>query len=206
MPTPLRSSRLVLPGVLLAGVALATLGFARSQGAWRARRSEELPHGVFPQAAGEATSRPGATAGTGDVAVLFRRRVQELEARLEDAPGDRRAMLELARLLHDGHRVGDAVARYREALELDPADAQVTYDLASALGEMGRWEEAAEVLSERVDAAPQDAVALYDLGAVRANQGRTEAARRHMEAALEVATDGALRARISQTLARLGGS
>lgn len=193
---------MALSALLLACVAAATVGFARSQPAWRARRGG----GRTAVGAVAAASAPGSASHVtpaGDVATLFQRRVAELEARLEAAPSDRSALLELARLLHDGHRVPDAISLYRKALDLDPSDAQVWYDLATAHGEIGAWDRAAEVLMDRLERAPADAVALYDLGAVRANQGRLEEARRHFEAAEGLATDGVLKARISSALARL---
>ena len=172
------SPKIVLPALLLVGIAAATVGFA-------------------------VETRVGAVATAGDAATVFRSRVESLEARLAEAPSDRSAQLELARLLHDGHRTADAVPLYRSALALAPGDAEVVYDLASALGELGEWDAAADVLKSRLENHPSDAVAMYDLGAVRANQGRAEEARRHLEAAREAATDGALLARISAALARL---
>lgn len=191
-------SRLVLPAALAAGMAMATVGFARSWTRSSSRRPEE------PVAAVRAA--PGPPTPAGGAAPRFERRVSELRVRAAAHPDDRGAILELARLLHDGHRPGDAVPLYRRALELDRDEARVWYDLAAAHGALGEWEEAASVLGERLDDDPGDAVALYDLGAVRANQGRMEEARLHLEASGAATTDGALLARISQALARMRGA
>jgi len=192
------SSQIVLPALLLVGIAAATAGFVRTRAVQARRRGEES----VPATAAQAP----AVANAGNAASVFQRRVESLEARLAAAPSDRDALLELARLLHDGHRTAAAVPLYRRALALTPDDAAVVYDLASAHGELGEWDAAADVLTARLADQPGDAVALYDLGAVRANQGRAEEARRHLEAAREVATDGALLARISEALARLKAS
>lgn len=190
-------SVIVLPALLLAGIAAATLGFARSTGVPLPPPNGQPTH---------ASGRPFANAPGGDEPRLFRRKADELEARLARAPSDRDAVLELARLLHDGHRAADAIPLYRRALALAPGDAHVAYDLASAHGELGEWEEAAAVLGERLDDHPGEAVTLFDLGAVRANQERVQEARLYLEAAREATTDGALLARISQALARLKAS
>ena len=197
MATRRAQSVIVLPALLLAGIVAATLGFARSRGAPPPPQIGQATH---------ASRMPFANAPAGDAPTLFRRQADELEARLARAPSDRDALLELARLLHDGHRAADAIPLYRRALALAPGDAQVVYDLASAHGELGEWEEAAVVLIERLDDHPGEAVTLFDLGAVRANQEKVEEARLYLEAAREATTNGALLARISQALARLKAS
>ena len=198
--------RVVAPAILVVGVLAAVLLFFRSQ---PARTTRPTPGSA------ERTSAPAdaahAAAGvrtggeTGDVAARFQQQVEALEAQLAASPSDRALVLRLAQFLHDGHRVADAVPLYRRAMELDPEDPQPYYDLASAYAGLGEWESAAEVLDQRLDQDPTDEVALYDLGAVRANQGRTADARRLLEEAREATTDGALRARISEALARLKG-
>lgn len=198
------SVRVIAPAALVVGVMAAVFLFLKSQPARtagpasRATEQEGAPADAAHAAAG---IRTGGEAG--DVAARFRQQVEALEAQLAAAPTDRGLILRLAQFLHDGHRVADALPLYRRAMELDPADPQPYYDLASAYAGLGEWESAAEVLDQRLGQDPTDAVALYDLGAVRANQGRTADARRLLEEAREATTDGALRARISEALARL---
>lgn len=200
------SARVVAPALLIAGVLGASGLFYRSR--LPGEPGGTATHPAAPSSPSMAPAPSGARpgpAGGGDVAALFRERVAALEARLGDAPDDRDALLELARLLHDGHRVPDAIPYYRRARALNRKDAQVTYDLASAHAEVGEWEQAAAVLLDRLDDDPGDAVALYNLGAVRANQGRTADAVNRLTQAQGATSDGALLARISQALARLKG-
>ena len=180
------------PVVLVLGVIAATLLFLRAQPSATVR-----PRSA---AAGVQTG-----VDVSDVAARFQQQVDSLEAQLAVTPSDRLLVLRLAQLLHDGHRVPDALPLYRRAMDLDPSDPQPYYDLAAAHASLGDWDAAAAVLDERLDQDSGDAVALYDLGAVRANQGRPEEAKRLLEEARDATSDGALRARISEALARLKG-
>ena len=137
------------------------------------------------------------------MAARFAERVAALEARVAAAPGDRDALLELARLLHDGHRVRDALPRYRRAIALDPDDPGPYYDLASAHASLGALDDARAVLQERLARVPDDGVALYDLGVVEAQAGDAAAAARRWQRAREVTTDPDLRRRVEVALARL---
>jgi Flp pilus assembly protein TadD len=131
--------------------------------------------------------------------------VHALTRRVGGAPDDRDLRLELARLLHDGHRPGEAVAHYRAAVELDPDEAQAYYDLAAVLVELEEWDQAEAVLLRRRERAPDDAVALYDLGAIRANRGDEIGAVRWWEQAEATAADPDLRRRIREAITRVRG-
>lgn len=200
------SVRVFAPLVLVVGVVAATFLFLRSQPARRDGAGSGAETPTAPADAAHAAAGVQTGNGAGDVAARFQEQVRALEAQLAANPGDRGMVLRLAQLLHDGHRVGDALPLYRRAMELDPSDPQPYYDLASAHAGLGDWDAAASVLEERLDLNRQDAVALYDLGAVRANQGRPAEAVRLLEEAREATSDGALRARISEALARLKGA
>lgn len=201
------SLRQVAPALLVLGVVAVSGLFYRTRVAV-APRGSGGPGSAVSQP-GAVTSPHPATASpstaSASVAPLFQARVEELEARVAAEPENGTALLELARLLHDGHRAADAVPYYRRARALRRDDAQVIFDLASAHAEMGDWEAAASALLERLDDDPGDAVALYNLGAVRANQGRNEEADRLLVQAQGATSDGALLARISKALARLRG-
>ncbi len=197
--------------LLLGGMAVAVVMFAHG----RSGPARTVP----PEAAGMAAGAPGdsaaaaaahaaagVTAGGGDASKVFAERRHELGARLAEDPERRDLVLQMARLLHDGHRPREAVPFYRKAIELDGTDAQAYYDLASVHAELGEWDLAADALQSRLDRDGGDAVALYDLGAVRANQGRSDEARALFERARAATSDGALLARIAQALARLKGA
>jgi tetratricopeptide (TPR) repeat protein len=162
---------------------------------------------------GEAATQPAppadphgaeGIAGGPEVAAAFSERLAALEARRKAAPDDRAVVLELARLLHDGHRTAEAIPLYERAIELDSADAQTYYDLASAHAALADWGAARAVLRRRLEDAPSDAVAMYDLGAVEANAGDALAASTWWGRARDAARDAELRAQIDASLARLG--
>jgi Flp pilus assembly protein TadD len=155
-------------------------------------------------AAAEAHAAAGVTTGP-EVSAAFSGRVVELEQKVQAAPDDRAAVLELARLLHDGHRTREALPHYRRAIALDPTDPVPHYDLAAAHGELGEWAEARGVLLARVEAVPTDATALYDLGVVEISLDDQEAAVAWWRQARGAAgSDAALRTRIDEALARVG--
>jgi len=198
----LTDARVAAPALLLAGVGVSVLLFALGQ------RTQDAP-AAMGQPAEDAAAAAHAAAGIvlpqGGATQAFEDRVHALRAQVSAQPDRREGVVELARLLHDGHRTADAVPYYRKAIELDPGEAQAYYDLASAHAELGEWDQAADVLQDRLDQDPGDAVAHYDLAAVRANEGRTQEAARLFEEARATTTDGALLARISDALARLKG-
>jgi Flp pilus assembly protein TadD len=137
------------------------------------------------------------------VAAAFEQRVAALETRLGASPDDRATLLELARLLQDGHRVQEAVQLYRRVIELDPSEAQPYYDLASAHADLGDWAAARAILQERLSLAPGDAVAMYDLGAVEANAGDASAAVLWWQRARESTSDPELKARADAAISQL---
>ena len=199
--------RVIAPALLVVGVIAATLLFLRAQPAPPAGPPSPASPGPAGSAADAAHAAGGIQmgAGAGDVAARFQQQVEAMQAQIHAAPSARQLILRLAQLLHDGHRVEDALPLYRQAMTLDPTDPQPYYDLASAYAGMGDWDAAAQVLEDLLDQKPGDAVALFDLGAVWANQGRTVEARRLMEQAQQASTDATLRARASEALARLRG-
>jgi Flp pilus assembly protein TadD len=166
--------------------------------------------GARPEAgsAAEPAADPHAAAGiTGgpEVSAAFSERVSELERRVDAAPADRALRLELARLLHDGHRTREAIPHYWRAIELDRTDPTPHYDLASALGELGQWAQAREVLRARIQVAPNDATALYDLGVVEIELGEEEAAVAWWRQVVSLPdVEPTLRTRIDEALARVG--
>jgi len=194
-------ARVAAPVLLLVGVGISVFLFALG------RQSPGAPStgGRSVEDAAAAHAAAGIVIPQGSAASAFEQRVHTLRAQVSQEPERREGVVQLARLLHDGHRTADALPYYRKAIELDPDEAQAYYDLASAHAELGEWEEAADVLQDRLERDPVDAVARYDLAAVLANEGRTEEAVRLFEEARAATTDGALLARISDALARLKG-
>ncbi len=207
------SARVWAPLALLVGVGVAVglFGMQQRPGRSRVAPGDSARVGASPSGAADAAAEAHAAAGivtgsTPATTAAYEERLHAARMRVSADPEMREGVVELARLLHDGHRTRDAVAYYRKAISLDPSEAQAYYDLASAHGELGEWDLAAGVLVDRLDQDGGDVVARYDLAAVRANQGRSEEAVRLFEEARETTTDGAMLARISDALARLKGS
>jgi len=196
-------ARVAAPALLLTGVGVSVVLFALAQRPPAATTARVSRSNRDEAAAVHAAA--GIVLPPGGVAPGFSERVHTLRAQVAARPEWRDGVVELARLLHDGHRTAEAVTYYRKAIELDRSEAQAYYDLASAHAELGEWDQAADVLQDRLDQDPLDAVARYDLAAVRANEGRAEEAVRLFEEARAATTDGALLARISDALARLKG-
>lgn len=191
-------ARVVAPLMLVTAVGLTVLGFV-------ARRRPVSGSPASPSDAVAAHAAAGVrTVAAGDLATSFTQRVRALEDHLESAPDNRAVHLELARLLHDGHRTREAIPHYVRAVALDPDEPQAYFDLAAAHGELGEWERAGSVLEERLARAPDDAVAMYDLGAVLANRGDARGAREWWARARVATDDDALRKQIDEASDRLG--
>ena len=197
MPT---RDRLPIIVSLLLGIAVVSVLFAR-RSTEAARPSSAAADAVARahEAAGVRTDAPA------PVAPGFEARLAESRARLAESPDDPDRLLELARLLHDGHQPDEAVALYRRAVAVDPERADAQYDLAAVWAELRHWAEATDVLEARLAQAPDDVVALYDLGAVRANAGDRRGARGWFERVLTTSTDTTLRRRAEGALRRLEG-
>lgn len=144
------------------------------------------------------------TSSLASVQSSFHQRIEEAKARLDEAPDDRERVLEVARLLHDGHRPDEAVEYYRRAVDLDPTDGQAYYDLAQSHVDRGAWGDASAVLRSRLRVDPNDAVALYDLGAVLANAGDLAGARAAWTELVSAGGDAALRQRAQDGIRQIG--
>ena len=191
--------RLPIVVTLILGVTITGVLFTRRSS------TSPLPFTDADAAAAQAHAAAGVRPGdVGPLAPGFEARLAESRARLSESPDDPDRLVDLARLLHDGHQPADAVPLYRQALALDPERADVQYDLAAVLAEMRQWPEATAVLEARLAQAPDDVVALYDLGAVRANAGDLEGAREWFGRVAAAATDTTLRRRAEEALERLG--
>lgn len=189
-----RALNMVVAGLALVGLLLVVLSPGSSDPAGR----PTVPGGPAP------AGPPAPVTAPSDVALeAYERRVESLEHEVDADPENRARVLELARLLHDGHRVAESIPRYRQAVELDPDEASAVYDLSSAYLALGRTEEARSVLEDRLDRFPDDAVTLYNLGVIELSSGDPSAARVWWTRARETNPDPSLRARIDEALAEL---
>jgi tetratricopeptide (TPR) repeat protein len=97
------------------------------------------------------------------------------------------------------HRVGEAVACYRRALELAPNYAEAHNNLGLALQDGGKSEEAAASFRRALKLKPDFADASYNLGVAIQNQGNPDEAAGCYRRALELKPDHA------EALYKLGG-
>ena len=165
------------------GVAAAAAVGILAAGAGGLFATTGRPGGPEVAASSSLTPSPSSPASphadVGDVGHGFWVRVDSLEHRLEENPGDASALLRLARLLHDAHRLADAAPYYERLLKLDSPDRRVWFDLASVHAARGEWERAASVMERFLSRQPGDPAALYNLGAIEANRGRIDDAVAH---------------------------
>ena len=102
-----------------------------------------------------------------------------------------RAHNNLANALSDRGRVDDAVAHYREAINIDPSFAEAHSNLANALVGRGLLVEAKREYEAALRYRPTDPFAHNGLGSLLDEQGRVEEAVSHYKAALRVTPDAA---------------
>jgi tetratricopeptide (TPR) repeat protein len=84
-------------------------------------------------------------------------------------------------------RLGDAVAHYRKAIELNPSDEELHNNLGNLQGRLGRFQEAIEELEKALSLAPDNAVIQRNLAAAYAGSGRYEDALRGFRRSIELA-------------------
>jgi len=92
----------------------------------------------------------------------------------------------LARVLAKTGRMEEAIANYREALQLAPQSAEAHYNLGSLLGMRGEVEEAKRHLELAVKFEPDYAEAHSNLGNVLSMQGNPKGAVEHYQKALQI--------------------
>lgn len=172
-------------------VAVVAVRFGSSM--WMSRN--RAPPAEIPVAAQDP---PSAT----NVSHDFRRRVAELQTRLDSAPADTLALRELARMLFDAHSMEEASALYERYVGLVPDARQAWLDLATAQASLERWDEAEQTMLRMLDVFPDDPAATWNLGAILANQGRSEEAATWWHRTVESA-DTALAAKARHALSSL---
>jgi Flp pilus assembly protein TadD len=129
--------------------------------------------------------------------------IAALSAELETDSVDTGKLARLARLLHDGHQLEEAVVWYERYLAVDPTDRTIWLDLANCYAILERWEDARAVTLRHLERMPDDPQATYNLGAIYANRGQPELARQFWEQLARQSRDSSLVAMTTQSLARL---
>lgn len=140
----------------------------------------------------------------GDVGPSFHVRLEQLRERVAADSTDAASVLELARLLQDGHRIEEAVVTYRRHLRLEPQSRDGWLDLAKAYGSLGRWHDALSASDSLLVRFPDDPSGLYNRGAVLANLGRKAEARQMWLKVSRQEADPQMQKMAEAALSRLG--
>lgn len=130
-------------------------------------------------------------------------RLHALRSKVTSDPADTAALLELARLLHDAHQPGEAVAYYRRYLEANPGNREVWFDLADSEGRAGDWAQARTTMQTLLDQVPDDPAIQYNMGVIELQIGNADAARGWLEKAAAQTVDTAVAERARAALSRM---
>jgi uncharacterized protein (TIGR03032 family) len=93
------------------------------------------------------------------------------------------------RELYRQGQLPEAMAAFRQCLELDPADHEARYHLGVTLGDVEQYDEAMAQLVQVLQAEPERAEAYNSLGYVRSRQGQPQQAIAAYERAIELRPD-----------------
>jgi tetratricopeptide (TPR) repeat protein len=102
------------------------------------------------------------------------------EAALERDPKLASAHINLGRLLHAAHSLGEAEAQYRAALEQEPHNALAAFNLGVALEDQGRIEPAIEAYRRALAIDESYADAHFNLSRLLESRGDKRGALRHL--------------------------
>jgi tetratricopeptide (TPR) repeat protein len=111
----------------------------------------------------------------------------------------------LGNFLADQERLAEAVAHYRQALEIDPNYIDAHFNLGTALFGQGQYDQAIVEYRQALKVQPDFVLAHNSLGEALARQGRLDEAIAHYRKALEIQPDFILALNnLGQVLARRG--
>jgi tetratricopeptide (TPR) repeat protein len=110
-------------------------------------------------------------------------------ATLTKNPGCWMAHYNLGIALNDRGDVDEAIAHYRQAVELRPSYAEAHYNLARLLVQKGQVDEAVAHYQKALEINPADAAAHNNLGATLLANGRVDEAIAHYQKALAIQPD-----------------
>jgi tetratricopeptide (TPR) repeat protein len=91
---------------------------------------------------------------------------------LKADPKNVRAATELANLLYDAGRFGEAVTYYQQVFAADPSSVNVSTDLGTALWYLGRADEALAQFEKSLAIEPAHPQTLFNIGIVRSEGKR----------------------------------
>ncbi len=136
----------------------------------------EAVAGATPERVSDGFSALSETPNKDNVSHDYRVRVARLRAQIEKEPNDSTALISLASLQQDAHKVAEAAANYERYLALNPESRQAWLDLANCYAQMKEWQKAEKTILRMLEHHSDDPAGMYNLGAVYANMGRTDEA------------------------------
>lgn len=137
-------------------------------------------------------------------AVVNESELQAYKDILAKDPTNVKAATQLANLLYDAGRFGDAIPAYAQAIGLDPRNVSLSTDLATALFYAGRVDESLAQLDASLAIDPSHSQTLFNLGIIRRDgrkdsKGAVEAWTRLLEVAPDYPEAARVKALIDET-------
>lgn len=112
--------------------------------------------------------------------------INSLEAAVENNPGDKESLLQLAHLLNDSGFKDKAIERYIQYLKMDPKNADVWVDLGVCYFETGKNDDAISSMEKGLKINPKHQIANLNLGIVNLTAGNKEKAIGYWNKAIEI--------------------
>jgi hypothetical protein len=125
------------------------------------------------------------------------------DVRPAGGPPDAEALVERGIAAYEAERFDEAVALFRQAVDLDPDNAIYRCNLGVACGELGLGEQAFAEFQRALELDPLNARALVELGYFYSQQEQYEEARDYWERAIRAAPDSAEAGEARQSLENL---
>ncbi len=119
-------------------------------------------------AAVQPGTTPSAGVAQGQPGAVDEARVRELVSKVNSAPGDAEAAVQLANLYFDAERWNDAIQWYERALSIDPDDADASTDLAVSYYYTNRVDRALTQFERSLEIDPAHTKTMLNKGIVLA--------------------------------------
>ncbi len=99
--------------------------------------------------------------------------IDEAKKRVAENPGDPKALLALSHTLHDANMFDQAIATYKQYLEIEPGNPDARVDLGVCYYSLGRYDDAIKEMKTAIDEAPGHQLGHFNLGIVTLAKGDT---------------------------------
>lgn len=160
------SARGMSPFALVSGAAGILFGIIVG---YLIAAQQATPGAIAP---GVAVPTTQSTAAPAPAPVVNEQALQAYRDILKTDPKNVRAATELANLLYDAGRFGEAVTYYQQVFAADPRNVDVSTDLGTALWYVGRADEALAQFGKSLAIEPAHSQTLFNIGIVRSEGKR----------------------------------